>query len=590
MVCGKILIRLVNSFSFTKPQLNSLIFPLLGGVLMGLTPAPNNWWWLAWVALMPLWWAVVRASTWRETILSAVVWGFGYYGLALFWITGVHPMTWMGVPWLASIAIALAVWLFITVWGIALATVWACGLFFFNRLLKLSNQNILSIFTRILIGVALWCGVEAIWSQSPLWWCTLAYTQSPSNLIILQWSKLSGTSTVVAAIVAVNALLAEAVILNWNRHWHKLFTFKSLHQSIKNFWFFKHKINSQSTISQATQAKPLSIKNYSSKKTKSKSIISPIAQNRFILYLSAILLFLLLHGLGFYWFYAAADSNNLSPIRVGIIQGNVPNEIKLYPAGWRRAIEGYTEGYIKLAQQGVDLVVTPESALPFYWTKIVADSTFFQAVIREKVPAFVGAFNQSEGGYTNSLFTLTGAGETFSRYDKYRLVPLGEYIPFEPILGKIVDRLSPLEAHLTRGSDSQVIDTPFGQAIMGICYESAFAAHFRRQAKAGGEFIITASNNAHYSSTMPAQHHAQDVMRAVETDRWAARATNTGYSAFVDNLGRTGWISGIDTYETHAGTIYRRETQTPYVRWGDWLTPVLLVAAAVMSGRVYKLI
>jgi apolipoprotein N-acyltransferase len=37
------------------------------------------------------------------------------------------------------------------------------------------------------------------------------------------------------------------------------------------------------------------------------------------------------------------------------------------------------------------------------------------------------------------------------------------------------------------------------------------------------------------------------------------------------------WISGHNTYEIHAATIYRRQAQTLYVRWGDWLTPFLLV-------------
>ncbi len=76
---------------------------------------------------------------------------------------------------------------------------------------------------------------------------------------------------------------------------------------------------------------------------------------------------------------------------------------------------------------------------------------------------------------------------------------------------------------------------------------------------------------------MPAQHHAQDVMRAIENDRWAVRATNTGYSGIVDPHGRTIWLSEINTYETYTTTIYRRKSQTLYVKWGDWLTPILLL-------------
>jgi len=65
------------------------------------------------------------------------------------------------------------------------------------------------------------------------------------------------------------------------------------------------------------------------------------------------------------------------------------------------------------------------------------------------------------------------------------------------------------------------------------------------------------------------------VMRAIEGDRWALRATNTGYSAVVDPHGRTLWLSDINTYDLHVATIYRHETQTPYVRWGSWLLPFL---------------
>jgi len=85
-------------------------FPLLatltGGILMGLTPAPVEAWPLAWIALVPLWFLVANGQGIRQCALYGLVWGIGYHGLALFWITGVHPMTWMGVPWLASLAIA----------------------------------------------------------------------------------------------------------------------------------------------------------------------------------------------------------------------------------------------------------------------------------------------------------------------------------------------------------------------------------------------------------------------------------------------------------------------------------------------------
>ncbi len=504
---------------------------LLSGALMGLTVAPFNVWFLAWIALAPLWVLIVNSKIrQKQSLLSsppplllALAWGIGYHGLALSWITGIHPMTWMGVPWLASLGIALFCWTFITLWGAALVAVWAIAM------RMISSQN---GFTRVLIGTALWCGLEALLSHGALWWSSISYTQSPYNLVILHLGQLSGSSAVTASIVAVNGLVAEAWITN-----------RRVAENAERI----------SSVSLGLVNKYLGV---------------------------AAGLLIILHFIGFSLYSRPLAQPPETALKVGVIQGNVPNEIKLYPEGFRRAIEGYTTGYLTLANQGINAVLTPEGALPFFQRDLKETSLI--AAVREKgVVAWIGAFGERGRSYTNSLFTFTGNGEIFSRYDKAKLVPIGEYVPFEEILGGIIQRLSPLDEHQVPGSPNQVFNTPFGRAIVGICYESAFSEPFRRQAAAGGQFILSPSNDAHYSAAMPAQHHAQDIMRAIETDRWGVRATNTGYSAFVDPHGKTLWISGHNTYETHGETIYRRQTQTFYVRWGDWLTPLLLGLAAL---------
>jgi apolipoprotein N-acyltransferase len=525
----------IPPFLFAK-----IAFAFAGGVLMGLTPAPVEAFPLAWVALVPLW-ILIAKSTRREAILYALAWGLGYHGLASFWITGIHPMTWLGIPWLESLAIALFCWLFVTAWGIILVAFWTVGLQFLTQPLFKQNEKPINrqLFffkaksLRLLVGVALWCFLETVWSAGPLWWTSLSYTQSPHNLLILQLTQLSGPSTVTALIVAVNGLIAEFALSE--------FPFKN------------------------------------SLKLKSK--------NSFFLVL-ALGLLVSSHALG--WMMYSRPLNNENPLKVGIIQGNIPNEIKLFVDGFERAMQHYTQGYNELADRGVDAVLTPEGALPTFLNRL-PKTPFYQAVLNRGVVVWLGAYGEKPDGtprlnYTNSLFTLTEEGKIFSRFDKIKLVPLGEYIPFEPIIGRIIDRLSPLDAHMIAGDSEQVFETPFGKAIVGICYESAFSEHFRRQAAQGGEFILTASNNAHYAQTMPAQHHAQDVMRAVESDRWAVRATNTGYSGIVDPHGRTLWRSGINTYEIHAATIARRRTRTLYVRWGDWLMWSLLGLSAIAIG------
>ena len=554
------------------------------GISMALTTAPFNAWLLAWVALVPLWVLVVSYQKPKQELkaqkffffpadffILPSLWGIGYHGLALSWIMGIHPMTWLGVPWWPSLAIALFCWAFITLWGAALVTVWAW--LFAIAISKISGTGILPVI-RVLIGTALWCALESIWSTGSLWWTSLSYTQSPHNLAILHLGQLSGPSAVTAAIVAVNGLIAEA-FLEGRRKKEEGTSATSTVQDLTDVWKQEEGSSATDYITDLTDG----WKQEGGRRKKEEG-----RRKNWVAYILPASLCLILHMAGWSLYNRPLNQEAATSLKIGIIQGNIPNEIKFDSGGWRRALEGYTAGYKQLADRKVDAVLIPETALPFIWTNEYQRSTlsFYQAILERGVVAWIGGFGQQDNSITNSLLAIDRTGEIVGRYDKLKLVPLGEYIPFYKILGGIINRLSPLDAHLVPGNSKQLFDTPFGRAIVGICYDSAFAENFRYQAAKGGEFMLTASNNAHYKPPMLAQHHALDVMRAIETDRWAVIATNTGYSAFVNPHGETVWMSRINTYEVQDATIYRRKTRTLYVRWGDWLTPLLLVLAGLI--------
>ncbi len=511
-----------RSLKIKSDKAFQLAIALISGILMGLTPAPFNVWGLAWIAIAPLWVLVTTTevnfgdlSRSKFKILLALAWGLGYHGFALAWIMGLHPLMWLGVPWLASVTIVLVVWLFITFWGAALVGIWAW-------VISWMAHSGVSPWLRVLAGTAVWCGLETIWAKGSLNWTSVSYTQSPYNLPILHLGQISGAMTVTAAIISVNGLLAEAWV--------------------------------------------------ASKQQREK-------KNAYLLPIS---LFLVLHLIGFGLYIRPLNEIPDSALRVGIIQGNVPTRIKLFSDGLRRAIEGYSTGYRTLVDQGAQVVLTPEGALPFLWQGLSrSQNPVYQAILEKGVPVWLGTFVPQGNRYTQSLLTIAPNGEAVSQYNKVKLVPLGEFTPFEDVLGGLINRLSPIRANMLPGRTNQQFDTPFGQAAVGICYDSAFAELFRAQVTNGAQFILTASNLDPYSTTLKVQHQAQDLMRAIETDRWSIRATNTGYSGIINPHGRIQWRSQPDVYETHAGTIYRRQTRTLYVRWGDWLTPTLIGLAAI---------
>lgn len=490
--------------------------------------APVNAWPLAWVALTPLWWIAQDAEQSVRRVLYAAIWGVVYHGIALSWVTGLHPLTWMGVPWLASVAIALSSWIFVSLWGASIGVTWMA------LMMGLTRRWPVKGLSRVLVGTALWCAIEWVWSQGPLYWTSLSFTQSPGNLWALHLGQLAGPMAVTAGVVAVNGLVAEG--------------------------FGKLGLGGLGAS-------------------------EPRGFGR------AISLFLGLHLLGFgLYIWSPADSADQA-LAVGLIQGNIPTHQKLTAVGVQRSRQVYLDGYETLAKAGVDIVITPEGALPQVWDAFLqADSLFQRAVVKAGVPLVLGTFvheqiDDTQTPLTQSLLTLTLDGAVTGRYNKIKLVPLGEYIPFESVLGALIKRLSLMEGSMVPGNRDQLLQTPFGPMAAGICYEAAYADLYRQQVKRGGQAIFTGSNNDPYSPRQMIQHHAQDVMRAVETDRWAVRVTNTGISGVVDAKGRSHWLSVPDTYTTHVAHIYRRQTQTLYVRCGDWLTPVLLGLGAIALFR-----
>ena len=507
--------------------------------------APVNAWPFAWVAMVPLWGLLFglgsqNSLSVRAAVIGAALWGVAYHGTALSWIVWwLKPLLAMGLPLLGGVFLALLAWIFITLWGAAIGITWMLALRgvikWSDARLSRSKKRGLTGYLLVLVGTALWCAVEWVWSRGPLYWTSLSYTQSPYNLAGLQWAQVSGPTTVTAAIVAVNGLLAAAV-------WQSPDSEKVL--------------NLGGLIRLKTFAG------------------------------SAIALFLTFHLVGFVWLSLPTLENPKNRLTVGLVQGNILTSEKQTYQGITASRQVYLEGYEELVAAGAELVITPEGAIAQLWNSFTQDQDLLmRAVVRNQVPLLLGTFarqnlEQHQGPTMQSLLLLSPDSTVVGRYNKIKLVPLGEYLPFEPLLRKVMGSLLRWSS-LTPGRFDQQLSTPYGPMAAGICYESAFTNIFRQQVASGGQVILTASNNDPYPPRQMMQHHGQDVMRAIETGRWAVRVTNTGISGVVDHKGRSLWLSNPGERAVHNAKIYLRQKQTLYVRWGDWLTPLLLVASLI---------
>lgn len=185
----------------------------------------------------------------------------------------------------------------------------------------------------------------------------------------------------------------------------------------------------------------------------------------------------------------------------------------------------------------------------------------------------------------NSVFALSSSGEILGSYDKSHLVPGGEYLPYEDILGQIgLSRLVPGTIGFTPGPGPQTLELgAFGRMGLQICYEIIFAAEVVDAADRPG-FLFNPSNDAWFGPWGPPQHLAQARLRALEEGVPVIRSTPTGISAVIDADGRL--LHSIPHRTAgHIDTVMpRAHLPTPFALWGNMLS--LMFAAALLLFAV----
>ena len=222
---------------------------------------------------------------------------------------------------------------------------------------------------------------------------------------------------------------------------------------------------------------------------------------------------------------------------------------------------------------------------PVYQLQLIALANRAQAPILFGSPAM--RFYPDRRPYLlNSAYLLSPDGQLLGRYDKHHLVPFGEYIPLKSsllmFLDKLVEGIGDFEAGpgptiLTmtpkpRSSAAGMAGTTprpvkFGVAI---CYEVIFPNLVRQFAANGAEFLVTVTNDAWFGpSSAPSQHFAMVVFRSVENHLAFARAANTGISGFIDPFGRIVEATPIFTEQAIQATMRVWRPYTFYSRHGD---------------------
>jgi apolipoprotein N-acyltransferase len=295
-------------------------------------------------------------------------------------------------------------------------------------------------------------------------------------------------------------------------------------------------------------------------------------------------------------------------VTVAGVQPNIPPDRAETARDLEKSISLTKEAINRAPDRSVDIVIWAESPLTLFYEN---DPT-----VRERLDALAretGAFlitstaTRDDWRYFNSVHTISPKPDAqpaqLRRYDKMRLVPFGEYVPWRPVLGHFVPaivgdftpgaeavvnslRLETERAAITMEDGnvpSAAIErtTNYVRAGSFICYEAAYPNLVRRFVQNGAALLINVSNDAWFGTTAGARQHLMHaVMRAIENDRDLLRVTNSGISALITAEGRIVdplpmFTSGSQVWQAQA-----RRGRTFYTQHGDWFA----IGCAILSG------
>ena len=283
-------------------------------------------------------------------------------------------------------------------------------------------------------------------------------------------------------------------------------------------------------------------------------------------------------------------------LSLALLQGNVPQDEKFSIAHLPESLEWTRR---ELLAADADLVLGPETVIPLlpdqldpqYWEPLLAH---FRQPGRA---ALIGLpLGDEVVGYTNSVAGVSartaGLPEGYYRYDKYHLVPFGEFIPFG-------FRWFTRMMNIPLGDFNRGVPVPPSFAVKGeriapnICFEDLFgeelAARFRQPDQAP-TVLANISNIGWFGETIAVRQHLNiSRMRSLELQRPMVRTTNTGATVVIDHHGVVTHGLPPHTQGVLKATVQGRTGITPFAWWGAraglWLPTLLGLTIVLAAAR-----
>jgi len=229
------------------------------------------------------------------------------------------------------------------------------------------------------------------------------------------------------------------------------------------------------------------------------------------------------------------DDLNIRLVQPNIRQNDKWNQNKAFN-NLRHLIDLSLFGNVK----DKELIIWPETAVTFDMLKSSKYKEYLDSKTENVNNLILGAIRRekisTDNKIYNSLFLKNNSNE-INHYDKIKLVPFGEFIPFRKFLDKNNVPLVGLD--FSSGNALNILNLKENVNILPlICYEVIFP-EITKKVSRKYNLIVNITNDAWFGKSRgPYQHLSLAKIRAVLEGKYLIRVANTGITAIIDYNGK----------------------------------------------------
>jgi apolipoprotein N-acyltransferase len=281
-------------------------------------------------------------------------------------------------------------------------------------------------------------------------------------------------------------------------------------------------------------------------------------------------------------------------VTVALVQAGVQPTPALQGDASLRLTEAFARSRAGQGQARPDLIVWGESSIAFDLHTYHGQLARLEALSAAEHADILVNQDTTQNGRKSKVAVLVGRAGIAGQYEKTRLVPFGEYIPFRQQLSWLtsISKAAPVNMTPGTGARNLVATLPGGGRLtigVLICFESAFPDMSRVDTDHGAQLIVYQTSDTTFQGTWAlGQHASYSALRAAETGRPVVQAALTGDSVAFDDRGRLiSWSgparAGVDVVRLGLPSAAAR---TVYDRLGDyvpWTAVAVVVVTAVIA-------